>query len=260
MEVAVEIKQDQPVLVFSGSLDDEASAQFGRELGLWVERMLGRGATECVIDFSGVNSVSSVVLRSMLAMARRIRARKGLLCLSNPSPELEETFRIIGFREIFESYGGLFKTTATARPEIDRSPSDTLRLDVVIGNQVFACGDGDSLGTEGSIAPQLFADLPGVSGRHLSFRNAGDHWLVEAANDPGSIVRVDEQVVPPGQTMALSGDHFLQIGEVKLQVHVTSPQKSDDEAEPIQIQIEDVFSRTATWLERAISTDPEKRE
>ena len=46
--------------------------------------------------------------------------------------------------------------------------------------------------------------------------------------------------------------------EVKLRAHVTSPQKSEDEAEPIQIQNEDVFSRTATWIEGAISADQEK--
>jgi hypothetical protein len=44
------------------------------------------------------------------------------------------------------------------------------------------------------------------------------------------------------------------------QVLVTSSEKSKEEVEPIQIQIEDVFSRTATWIERAINTDQEKRE
>jgi hypothetical protein len=98
-------------------------------------------------------------------MARRVRARGGVPCLSNPSPELEEIFRVIGFREILESYGGTFKTTATAVPQLALAPSETMRLDVIIGDQVFTCGDGDSLGTEGSIAPELFAGLPGVSSR-----------------------------------------------------------------------------------------------
>jgi anti-sigma B factor antagonist len=260
MEVAVEIREDKPVLVYSGRLDDEASVRFGRELTAWVERMLNRNITDFIVDFSGVTFVSSVVLRSMLSMARRVRARGGVLCLSNPSPELEETFRVIGFREIFESYGGRLKVSAAAGPELDRTPSESVRLDVIIGDQVFVCRDGDSLGTEGSIAPQLFAGLPGVSGRHLFFRNTSDHWLAEASDDPGSIVRVDDQVVAPGQKVVLSRDHTLQIGEVRLRVLVTSPEKSEEEIEPIQIQIEDVFSRTATWLERAINADQEKHE
>jgi anti-anti-sigma factor len=260
MEVAVEIREDKPVLVYSGRLDDEASVRFGRELTAWVERMLNRSVTDFIVDFSGVTFVSSVVLRSLLSMARRVRARGGVLCLSNPSPDLEETFRVIGFREIFESYGGTFKTTDAGGPQLALAPSETVRLDVIIGDQVFTCRDGDSLGTEGSIVPQLFAGLPGVSSRHIFFRDTGDHWLAEASDDPASIVRVDDQVIPPGQKVVLSRDHTLQIGEVRLRVLVTSPEKREEEIEPIQIQIEDVFSRTATWLERAISTDQEKRE
>lgn len=134
MEVAVEIREDKPVLVYSGRLDDEASVRFGRELTAWVERMLNRNITDFIVDFSGVTFVSSVVLRAMLSMARRVRARGGVLCLSNPSPELEETFRVISFREIFESYGGTFKATAAAGPELDRTPSATVRLDVIIAD------------------------------------------------------------------------------------------------------------------------------
>jgi anti-anti-sigma factor len=258
MEVAVEIKEDRPVLVFSGRLDDEASTQSGRELTAWVERMVSRGITDFVVDFSGVNFVSSIVLRSLLSMARRVRVRGGALCLANPSPELEETFRIISFREIFESYGGRFRVTAAPGPLLETAPSETARLDVIIGDQVFACHDGDSLGTEGSIAPDLFAGLPGVSARHLFFRFAGDGWLAKAPEDPGSIVRVDD--VAPGQKVALQGEHVLQIGEVRLRVHVTLPERSEEGVEPIQVQIEDVFSRTATWLGRTLSSDSEKRE
>jgi hypothetical protein len=193
-------------------------------------------------------------------MARRVRARGGVLSLSNPSPELEETFRVIGFREIFESYGGTFKTTATAVPQLALAPYETMRLDVIIGDQVSLAVTEIRLERRAQLPPSFFAGLPGVSSRHLFFRNTGDHWLVEASDDPGSIVRVNDQVVPPSQKVVLSGDHTLQIGEVPLRVLVTSPEKSEEEVEPIQIQIEDVFSRTATWIERAISADQEKHE
>jgi anti-anti-sigma factor len=260
MEVAVEIKEEKPVLVFSGRLDDEASTQFGRELTAWVERMVGRGVVDFIVDFSEVNFVSSVVLRSLLSMARRVRARGGVLCLANPSPDLEETFRIINFREIFEGYGGRFKVTAAIAPQLEVTPSEVARLDLLIGDQVFVCHDGDSLGTEGSIAPHLFTGLPGVSGRHLFFRFAGDGWLAEAPDDPGSIVRVDDQVVAPGQKVALQGEHVLQIGEVRLRARVTLPEKTEEGVEPIQVQIEDVFSRTATWLGRTLNSDSEKKD
>src|ERR1700760_1599141 len=106
MEVAVEIVGGKPVLVFSRRLDDEAAGRFNRELGLWVERLLTKGITDLAIEFSGVSYVTSAILRSLLSMAKRVRARGGTLCILNPSPEIQETFGIIGFREIFESYGG----------------------------------------------------------------------------------------------------------------------------------------------------------
>jgi hypothetical protein len=52
----------------------------------------------------------------------------------------------------------------------------------------------------------------------------------------------------------------VDLGAILWQVLVTSSEKSKEEVEPIQVQIEDVFSRTATWIERAINTDQEKRE
>ena len=52
----------------------------------------------------------------------------------------------------------------------------------------------------------------------------------------------------------------VDLGAILWQVLVTSPEKSEEEVKPIQIQIEDVFSRTATWIDRAIGADQEKRE
>jgi hypothetical protein len=49
MEVAVEIVDGKPVLVFSRRLDDEAAVRFNRELGQWVERLLTKGTAELAI-------------------------------------------------------------------------------------------------------------------------------------------------------------------------------------------------------------------
>ena len=116
MEVAVEIADGRPVLVFSRRLDDEVAGRFNRELGIWVERLLTKGVTDLAIDFSGVSFVSSVIIRSLLSMAKRVRARGGTLCVVNPSAEIEETFGVIGFREIFQSYGGKFRLSLPVAP------------------------------------------------------------------------------------------------------------------------------------------------
>jgi anti-anti-sigma factor len=252
MEVAVEIVDGKPVLVFSRRLDDEAAVRFNRELGQWVERLLTKGTAEFAIEFSGVSYVTSAILRSLLSMAKRVRARGGTLCILNPSAEIQETFGIIGFREIFESYGGRFRLSLPTAPKPERAPTEIAQLDILLGDKVLACTDGDTLGTEGSLGQELFNDLPGVAARPIRFQNAGNHWIAAVPQDGGSIVRVDNQVIAPGQQAILKGDHLLQIGEVRLRAHVTLPEGTNREGEPIDTRVQNVFSQTAEWIDKTL--------
>ncbi len=252
MEVAVEIVDGKPVLVFSRRLDDEAAVRFNRELGQWVERLLTKGTAELAIEFSAVSCVTSAILRSLLSMAKRVRARGGTLCILNPSAEIQETFGIIGFREIFESYGGRFRLSLPTAPKPERAPTEIAQLDILLGDKVLACTDGDTLGTEGSLGPELFNDLPGVAARPVRFQNAGNHWIAAVPQDGGSIVRVDNQVIAPGQQAILKGDHLLQIGEVRLRAHVTLPEGTNREGEPIDTRVQNVFSQTAEWIDKTL--------
>jgi anti-anti-sigma factor len=250
MEVAVEIRADKPVLVYSGRLDEEAAARFGKELTQWVERMLNRNVTELMLDFSGVTLISSVVLRLLLSIARRVRARGGVLCIANPSTDVQDTFEVIRFREIFESYGGEVLVTTPAEFAALRVPAETAQLDLLFGDTVLPCKDGDTLGAEGSLRADLFKDLPGVAAQPVRFQNGGSYWLAVVAQEPGSVVRLDNQVIAPGQQMVLKGDHLLQIGEVRVRLHVTLPEGANKEGDQINEQVQDVFSRTAEWIGR----------
>jgi len=252
MEVTVEIRANQPVLVYSGRLDEEAATRFNRELSQWVERMLSRNVMTLMLDFSEVTFVSGVVLRSILSMARRVRARGGAICIANPSIDVQETFEVIRFREIFESYGGKLTMGAPQVVEATRAPSQTLQLDILIGGRALSCKDGDTLGTEGSLGAELFAGLPGVGARPVQFQSDGSHWLARVAPEPGSMVRVDNQVIGPGQQAILKGDHWLQIGEVRVRLHVTLPDAVGKEGEQINEQVEGVFSRTTEWINRTL--------
>jgi anti-anti-sigma factor len=253
MEVTVEIRANQPVLIYSGRLDEEAATRFNRELSQWVERMLSRNVTTLMLDFSEVTFVSGVVLRSMLSMARRVRARGGAVCIVNPSIDVQETFEVIRFREIFESYGGKLSMGAPQVVETTRAPSQTPQLDILIGDRALSCKDGDTLGIEGSLGAELFAGLQGVGARPVRFQSDGSHWLAAVAQEPGSMVRVDNQVIGPGQQAILKGDHWLQIGEVRVRLHVTLPDAVNKEGEPINEQVQSVFSRTANWINRTIN-------
>src|SRR5580700_4380879 len=146
MEVTVEIRANQPVLVYNGRLDEEAATRFNRELSQWVERMLSRSVTTLLLDFSEVTFVSGVVLRSLLSMARRVRSRGGVISIVNPSTDAQETFDVIRFREIFCSYGGKLITAVPQLVQPTRAPSETPQLDILIGDRALSCKDGDTLG------------------------------------------------------------------------------------------------------------------
>jgi anti-anti-sigma factor len=250
MEVAVEIREDKPVLVYSGRLDEEAAARFSKELTQWVERMLNRNVTELMLDFSGVTLISSVVLRLLLSIARRVRARGGVVCIANPSTDVQDTFAVIHFREIFESYGGAVLVTRPIEFAAVRAPAAAAQLDLLFGETVLPCQDGDTLGAEGSLRADLFKDLPGVAAQPVRLQNGGSYWLAIVAQEPGSVVRVDNQVIAPGQQVVLKGDHLLQIGEVRVHLHVTLPEGASKEGGQIDEQVQDVFSRTAEWIGR----------
>jgi hypothetical protein len=66
------------------------------------------------------------------------------------------------------------------------------------------------------------------------------------------MVRVDNQVIGPGQQAILKGDHWLQIGEVRVHLHVTLPDAVGKEGEQINEQVEGVFSRTTEWINRTL--------
>ena len=205
-----------------------------------------------VLDFSEVTFISGLVLRSMLSTARRVRARGGAICIANPSTDVQETFEVIRFREIFESYGGKLTTGVPQIVETTRAPSRTIQLDILIGDRALSCKDGDTLGTEGSLGAELFAGLTGVGPRPVQFQSDGSHWLATVAPEPGSVVRVDNQVVGPGQHAILKGDHWLQIGEVRLRLHVTLPDTVSKEGERIDDQVQGVFSQAAEWIDKTL--------
>ncbi|MBV8224817.1 MAG: STAS domain-containing protein [Verrucomicrobia bacterium] len=252
MEVTVEIRANQPVLIYSGRLDEEAAPRFNRELSQWVERMLSRNLATLLLDFSEVTFICGVVLRSMLSMARRVRARGGAICIADPSIDVQETFEVIRFREIFESYGGKLTTGAPQLVGPNRAPGDTSQLDILFGDRALSCKDGDTLGSEGSLGAELFAGLPGVAARPVRFQREGSHWVATVAQEPGSVVRVDKQVIGSGQQAILRGDHWLQIGEVRLRLHVTLSESVTKESKQIDEQVHAVFSQAAEWIDKTL--------
>jgi anti-anti-sigma factor len=112
----VEIRQDVQdgvtVLAPSGRIDSTTSGEFERAVG----RAIDGGSRRLVIDFAGVNYISSAGLRVLLVTAKRLGGGRGALALSGMNEGVRQVFDLAGFLPLFavasSREGAVAKATA----------------------------------------------------------------------------------------------------------------------------------------------------
>ena len=62
------------------------------------------GGTPLLIDFSGVEYISSVGLRALMLISRTVAAQKGAVAIAALQPTVQEVFQISRFHLVFEIY------------------------------------------------------------------------------------------------------------------------------------------------------------
>ena len=80
-----------------GRIDSTSSATLDHHL----QRLAASGQTRVVIDFSGVDYISSAGLRVMLALAKRARDQKGRVALFGMNDSVRQVFELAGFVALF---------------------------------------------------------------------------------------------------------------------------------------------------------------
>lgn len=95
------------VLVVSahGQINSANAMATESELLAFVER----GERQCVLDFSGLDYISSAGLRVVLMLAKRLKQQHGCFALCGLQPQIHEVFEISGFLS--------FLTVADSRAE-----------------------------------------------------------------------------------------------------------------------------------------------
>jgi anti-anti-sigma factor len=88
-----------------GRIDSTTSAILDRHL----QGIAAAGKTRVVVDFSGVDYISSAGLRVLLALAKRGRDQKGRVALFGLNDSVRQVFELAGFVALF--------TIATTRAE-----------------------------------------------------------------------------------------------------------------------------------------------
>jgi anti-anti-sigma factor len=89
------------VLLASGRLDQETCDEFRVELTGYVERC-AREQNALILDFSGLEYVSSAGLRCLLIASRQMKAAKGRILVAQMQPMVAEIFAISHFDLMFE--------------------------------------------------------------------------------------------------------------------------------------------------------------
>ena len=69
-----------------------------------IEGLMDRGERQQVLDFSGLNYISSSGLRVLLTAAKRVKAVNGKLALVSLNRQNQTVFEIAGFSTVFTVY------------------------------------------------------------------------------------------------------------------------------------------------------------
>ena len=101
MNVADKRYANAIVLQVSGRLDQETCDEFRPQLTGFVERA-ARDKSGLVLDFKGLEYVSSAGLRCLLVASRQMKAAKGRILVADMQPMVAEIFAISHFDLLFE--------------------------------------------------------------------------------------------------------------------------------------------------------------
>ena len=100
MEITVNEYKRVTVVTVSGRVDSVTYGEF--ESALQAE--LEQGRVNIVLDFSGVEFISSAGLRVLVNARKLVKNAGGRIAFAQPSPQVTETLEIAGLEVLFESY------------------------------------------------------------------------------------------------------------------------------------------------------------
>lgn len=103
METTVRTQDDVVVVSVAGRIDQASSEAFKEALAPHLERCR-QGGPALVLDFSGVDYISSIGLRVLMLAARQVTAQAGRIAIAALTPVVDEVFRISRFNIVFKVY------------------------------------------------------------------------------------------------------------------------------------------------------------
>jgi anti-anti-sigma factor len=97
MEIIKSGKENNALIVkISGRMDAVTAPEFEKALGAWIDE----SEKHFVVDLSSLEYISSAGLRSILIIAKKLKALNGKILLAAMEESVNEVFEISGFNSI----------------------------------------------------------------------------------------------------------------------------------------------------------------
>ena len=98
MEIQTRNEANATVVAITGRLDAVTAPEYEKK----VRELIDGGAIRLLIDFAGIDYISSAGLRGLLVTAKLLKAKSGQVRCANVTGTVREVFDISGFGSIFQ--------------------------------------------------------------------------------------------------------------------------------------------------------------
>lgn len=100
MDIQSSKESSATVVSVTGRMDAITAPAFDKTLN----ELIAAGETRFVVELAGLDYISSAGLRSILAIAKLLKGKGGLICFANVEGTVREVFDISGFGSIFRMH------------------------------------------------------------------------------------------------------------------------------------------------------------
>lgn len=100
MEITVRKEGSAAVVSVKGRIDAVTAGEFEKGLSA----LMAGGDCMLVLDFKGLEYISSAGLRSILSTAKQLKAKEGKMLFAGLQGPVKDVFKISGFGSIFKIY------------------------------------------------------------------------------------------------------------------------------------------------------------
>jgi len=100
MEIQTRKEKNAVIVSVKGRMDAVTAPEFEKNLS----DLIAKGENTFLLNFSGLEYISSAGLRSILATAKKLKEKEGKILFAGLHGPVEEVFKISGFHSIFKIF------------------------------------------------------------------------------------------------------------------------------------------------------------